>query len=166
MSAIRVTSITASIVFFLSDSFIFFSLQTVSRYSETVISEYTGGNSGSQASVTVIRGLSLNELRFSDLAKVVWKEARVALLCGVTLAVCNYVKLMVIDRVTSPVATVLCITLTATVFVAKIIGCSLPMLAKKIGFDPAVMASPFITTIVDAISLMIYFTIATSVLGL
>lgn len=126
----------------------------------------TGGNSGSQASVTVIRGLSLNELGFRDLAKVVWKEARVAILCGVTLAVCNYVKLMVIDRVTSPVATVICITLTATVFVAKIIGCSLPMLAKKIGFDPAVMASPFITTIVDAISLMIYFTIATSVLGL
>lgn len=124
----------------------------------------TGGNAGGQASVTIIRGLSLNEIAFSDILKVVWKEIRVAMLCGVTLAAANFVKLLFFDKVTIPVAAVVCLTLMAAVLIAKIVGCILPMLAKKIGFDPAVMASPFITTIVDALSLLIYFRIATGIL--
>lgn len=126
----------------------------------------TGGNSGSQASVTIIRGIALNEIEFSDLPAVLWKESRVAILCGITLAVCNFAKVLLIDRVNVYVAAVICITLVATVFVAKLVGCTLPMLAKKLGFDPAVMASPFITTIVDAISLLIYFQVATFLLRL
>ena len=126
----------------------------------------TGGNAGGQTSVTVIRGLSLNEIEFSDFFKVVWKEIRVALLCGLTLAVANFAKLMIIDRVTMPVAAVVCATLVVAVLIAKLVGSMLPMLAKKIGFDPAVMASQFITTIVDALSLLIYFRIASMVLGL
>lgn len=124
----------------------------------------TGGNAGGQASVTIIRGLSLDEIEFTDILKVIWKEARVAALCGITLAAANFVKLLVIDRVAVTVALVVCLTLLAAVFIAKIVGCILPMLAKKVGFDPAVMASPFITTIVDALSLLIYFRIATVVL--
>ncbi len=124
----------------------------------------TGGNAGGQASVTIIRGLSLNEIEFRDIFRVLWKEARVAVLCGVTLAVANFVKLLIFDRVTIAVATVVCLTLIAAVFFAKVIGCILPMLAKKVGFDPAVMASPFITTIVDALSLLIYFNIATAIM--
>lgn len=126
----------------------------------------TGGNAGGQASVTVIRGLSLNEISFSDTAKVLWKEIRVAVLCGITLAAANFVKLMIVDRVTLPVAAVVCLTLVAAVFFAKIVGSMLPIAAKKMGFDPAVMASPFITTIVDALSLLIYFKIATLLLGI
>ena len=124
----------------------------------------TGGNAGGQASVTIIRGLSLDEIEFADIFKVIWKEARVAILCGLTLAAANFVKLLVFDKVTIPVAAVVCLTLMAAVLIAKIVGCILPMLAKKIGFGPAVMASPFITTIVDALSLLIYFRIATLVL--
>ena len=126
----------------------------------------TGGNAGGQASVTIIRGLSLNEIEFSDILAIIWKEVRVALACGITLAIANFAKLLIIDKVTVAIACVVCVTLTTTVVVAKVVGCTLPILAKKIGFDPAVMASPFITTIVDALSLMIYFNIATSVLGL
>lgn len=124
----------------------------------------TGGNSGGQASVTIIRALSLGEVEFSDIFRVIWKEFRVAVACGLTLSVCNFVKLLLIDRVSMSIAFVICLTLIATVIIAKFIGCTLPILAKKIGFDPAVMASPFITTIVDAISLLIYFRIATIVL--
>lgn len=133
----------------------------------------TGGNSGTQASTAVIRSLSLGEVRFSDLFQVVWKELRVALCCGLCLAAANFVKMLLIDRwllrnptVTPQVALVVCATLVCTVVCAKLVGCSLPLLAKKIGFDPAVMASPFITTIVDALSLLIYFEIASAVLGL
>lgn len=126
----------------------------------------SGGNAGSQASVTVIRGLSLNDIEFKDTLRVLWKEIRVAVLCGATLAVANFAKLMLIDHVSLMVSTVVCVTLVITVFVAKVVGSMLPILAKKIGFDPAVMASPFITTIVDAISLLIYFRIATVWLGL
>ena len=132
----------------------------------------TGGNCGSQASVTVIRGISLGDIEFSDLLQVVWKECRVALLCGTALAAANFVKLMLLDRlvfhnpITVAVAAVICLTLICTVFAAKIVGCMLPLLAKKLGFDPAVMASPFITTIVDALSLLIYFRFATALLGL
>ena len=126
----------------------------------------TGGNAGGQASVTIIRGLSLNEIAFRDMGRVVWKESRVSLLCGVVLAAGNFVKLLFLDRVGLQVALVVCLTLVVTVFIAKLVGCSLPMFARKAGFDPAVMASPFITTIVDAISLMVYFQIAASLLGL
>ena len=133
----------------------------------------TGGNCGSQASVSVIRGISLNEIQFSDLFRVIWKEIRVSVICGVTLAAANFAKLMLIDRllfqnqmVTIPVAAVICSTMVCTVICAKLVGCTLPLLAKKIGFDPAVMASPFITTIVDAISLLIYFQFARAVLGI
>ena len=126
----------------------------------------TGGNSGSQASVTIIRGLSLGEIEYRDTLKVMWKEMRVALLCGVTLAAANFVKCLVVDRIAVSVALVISLTLIATVFFAKIVGSLLPIAAKKIGFDPAVMASPFITTIVDAVSLLIYFNIASMFLPL
>lgn len=124
----------------------------------------TGGNAGGQASVTIIRGISLGEIEFRDIFKIIWKEIRVAVLCGLTLAVVNFGKLMLIDRVTIPIAFVVCTTMAITVLFAKVVGCVLPILAKKVGFDPAVMASPFITTIVDAASLMIYFQIARVVL--
>ena len=126
----------------------------------------TAGNSGSQASVTVTRGLSLGEIEFSDLLHVMWKEFRVAILCGLCLAVVNFAKLMFLDRVGLLIASVVSITLVVAVLFAKVIGCSLPMLAKKIGLDPAVMASPFITTIVDALTLVVYFQIASNMLGL
>ncbi len=124
----------------------------------------TGGNCGSQASVTVIRGLSIGEIEFSDIFRVLWKEMRVAILCGIALAVANMAKLILFDNLETMVALVICITLLLDVIVAKIVGCTLPLVANKIGLDPAVMASPFITTIVDAISLLIYFEIATIIL--
>lgn len=126
----------------------------------------TGGNAGGQASVSIIRGLSLGEIRYRDTLAIVWKEMRVALLCGVTLAAANFVKLMLLDRVGIMVAVVVCLTLVVAVLIAKLIGCTLPILAKRVGFDPAVMASPFITTIVDALSLMIYFQFASHILQL
>ena len=126
----------------------------------------TGGNAGGQASAIIIRGLSLDEIEFRDWFTVVWKEIRTAVLCGVTLAICNCARLLLFDKVSVSVAFVVCITLVMAVIVAKIVGSTLPMLAKKIGMDPAVMASPFITTIVDAISLLIYFRVASIVLGL
>ncbi len=133
----------------------------------------TGGNSGSQSSVTVIRALSLGELDFADLSKVIGKEIGTAALCGGILSIACFGKIMLVDRmllgntdVTPLVALVVCLALLLTVVIAKLVGCSLPMLAKKLGFDPAVMASPFITTIVDALSLLIYFFIATRLLGL
>ncbi len=126
----------------------------------------TGGNCGSQASVTVIRALTLEEIKFSDIFRVIWKEIRVAVLCGVTLSVCNFLKLIIFDKLAIGIAVTICVTLAFTVLVAKIVGCSLPMIAKKIGFDPAVMASPFITTIVDALSLLIYFRVAAALLGI
>jgi len=124
----------------------------------------TAGNAGGQSSVTIIRGLSLEELEFSDMPRVMLKEFNVSLLCGLTLAVANFAKLLIFDKTGVPVALVVSLTLLAVVVIAKLVGCTLPMFAKKIGFDPAVMASPFITTIVDAISLLIYFEIATAFL--
>ena len=124
----------------------------------------TGGNAGGQVSVTVIRALSLHDIEYSDVPAIIWKELRVALCCGGTLAAANFVKLLVFDRLSLTVAAIICLTLISTVIVAKIIGCTLPILAKRVGFDPAVMASPFITTIVDAVSLMIYFRIATAMM--
>ncbi len=131
----------------------------------------TGGNSGSQSSVTVIRALSLGELEFRDLGRVIWKEVRTALICGACLSVLCFAKVMLVDRlimnnndVNLMVGVVVSLTLAVTVLCAKLVGCTLPMLAKKLGFDPAVMASPFITTIVDALSLLVYFGIATTLL--
>ncbi len=124
----------------------------------------TGGNSGSQSSVTIIRSLSLGDIDFSDILRVVLKEMLIALACGITLAVANFLKLMIFDSVGINIAFVVSAALAGTVLLAKIIGSSLPILAQKLGFDPTVMASPIITTIVDAVSLVIYFQIATSVL--
>ena len=131
----------------------------------------TGGNSGSQASVTVIRALSLGELEFSDAPKVVWKEIQTAVLCGIALSALCFCKIMLVDRlllgnsdITVLTAFVVCFTMALTVLLAKVVGCTLPMAAKRIGFDPAVMASPFITTIVDALSLLVYFGIASALL--
>lgn len=126
----------------------------------------TGGNAGGQASVTIIRGLSLDEIAWGDIFKVIWKEIRVSVICGITLAVANFAKIMMIDHVPLAVTFVVCLTLVVAVIFAKIVGCTLPMIAQKLGFDPAVMASPFITTIVDALSLMIYFRFATLILHL
>ncbi|HIR63644.1 MAG TPA: magnesium transporter [Candidatus Faecousia faecigallinarum] len=132
----------------------------------------TGGNSGSQSSVTIIRALSLGELEFRDLPWVMWKEIRTSVLCGVVLAAVCFVKILLIDRllmgnsdITIMVSLVVCLTLAVTVFLAKAVGCALPLVAKRLGFDPAVMASPFITTIVDALSLLVYFSIAKLLLG-
>ena len=129
----------------------------------------TGGNSGGQASVTVIRAMSLGEVTFKDYFKVIWKEIRVGLLCGSVLAVVNFAKIWLVDKtifhndeITLMVDLAICTTLVIEIVFAKFIGCSLPMLAKKVGFDPAVMSSPFITTIVDAVSLLVYFGIATA----
>lgn len=127
----------------------------------------TGGNAGGQSSVTIIRGMSLGDIALKDVLRVIWKEMRVSVLCGVALAAVNFAKIMLIDRlllgnqdVNAMVAVVVCLTILIAVFIAKLIGCTLPILAKAVGFDPAVMASPFITTIVDAISLFAYFMIA------
>lgn len=135
----------------------------------------TGGNSGSQSSVTVIRGISLGDIEFGDIFRVLWKELRVALLCSGALCTVSLIKLWAVDymifhtfdagRQFEEIA-VVCLTLFFTVVIAKLVGCAMPILAKKIGFDPAVMASPFITTIVDAISLFIYFNTAIIILGI
>ena len=132
----------------------------------------TGGNSGSQSSVTVIRALSLDELRFSDIWRVLWKELRTAVLCGIALAVVCFVKIWLVDHllmnnpdITLMVDAVVCLTLAVTVIGAKLVGSALPMIAKVMKLDPAVMASPFISTIVDALSLLVYFMFAKSLLG-
>ena len=132
----------------------------------------TGGNSGSQSSVTVIRGLSLNELDFGDIGIILWKEIRTALMCGVALAVVCFGKIWLIDHlmmgnenITLMVDLVVCCALCVTVVVAKVVGCLLPMAAKAVKLDPAVMASPFITSIVDALSLLVYFLFAKLLLG-
>ena len=132
----------------------------------------TGGNSGSQSSVTVIRALSLDELKFSDIGRVLWKELRTSILCGVALGIVCFIKIWLVDKllmgndsITLMVDAVVCLTLAVTVICAKLVGCSLPMLAKALRLDPAVMASPFISTIVDALSLIVYFLFAQALLG-
>ena len=126
----------------------------------------TGGNAGSQASVSIIRALSLDEVEFRELPKAIWKELRVAVMCGITLAAVNFVKLLIVDRIPMEIAAIVCLTLVVVVIFAKFIGCCLPLLADRIHLDPAVMASPLITTIVDAVSLLTYFQIATHILHL
>ena len=132
----------------------------------------TGGNSGSQSSVTVIRALSLDELSFSDIGTVIWKEIRTAVLCGVALAAVCFVKIWLVDKmlfgnhdITVMVDLVVCLALAVTVIIAKMVGCMLPLAAKAMKLDPAVMASPFISTIVDALSLLVYFLFAKALLG-
>ena len=126
----------------------------------------TGGNCGSQSSVTVIRGLSLGEIRYCDWLRVAWKEIQVGLLCGVTLAAVNLAKLVLLNRLEFRVALVVSLTLVVTTVVSKLLGCFLPILASRVRMDPAVMASPLITTIADAISLVVYFRIAVALLGI
>jgi len=132
----------------------------------------TGGNSGSQSSVTVIRALSLDELEFSDIGTVIWKELRTSILCGIALAVVCFAKIWLVDKmlfgnhdITLMVDLVVCLALAVTVVMAKLVGCMLPMAAKAMKLDPAVMASPFISTIVDALSLLVYFLFAKMLLG-
>lgn len=125
----------------------------------------TGGNCGSQSSVTVIRGLSLGEIRYCDWMKVAWKESQVGLLCGTTLALINLIRLVALNHLPFLVALVVSLTLIVTVIVSKLLGCFLPILASSLRMDPAVMASPLITTIADAISLVVYFSIASILLG-
>ncbi len=132
----------------------------------------TGGNAGSQSTVTVIRALSLGEIKFNQMLKVIWKELRVGLVCGLTLSVVNFVKIYLVDgllmhnsQITLPIDFCVCLTLVFTVLFAQFVGCVLPMLAEKVHVDPAVMASPLITTIVDASSLLIYFNVASLLLG-
>ena len=133
----------------------------------------TGGNSGAQSSVTVIRALSLDELQLRDIGKVLWKELRTSVLCGVALAVVCFVKILLVDRllmgneeITVAINAVVCLTLAVTVIIAKLVGCVLPLGAKALRLDPAVMASPFISTIVDALSLLVYFLFANAILGI
>jgi len=130
----------------------------------------SGGNAGSQASVSVIRALSLGEIEFKSLFKVLWKELRVSILCGATLAAANFIKLMIFDLNGNPnafmIALVVSLTLLGTIMMSKLVGSSLPLLASKIGFDPAVMANPLISTVCDSLSLLIYFGIATTILNI
>ncbi len=126
----------------------------------------TCGNCGNQSSSTIIRGISLGEIEFRDTLKVVLKEFLIALVCGIALAIVNFLKLMIFDDIGWQVALVVSVTMIAAVVFAKVVGSILPVIAKKIGFDPAVMSSPFISTIVDAVTLLIYFAIASSVLNL
>jgi len=133
----------------------------------------TGGNSGGQSSVTVTRSISLSEVTFSDTHRVFWKELRVGILCAISLGVVTFAKVMLIDKlllgytdVSVTVAVAVALSLAMTIIVSKMIGATLPLLAKKIGLDPAVMASPLITTLVDAVSLVVYFFVARSVIGI
>ena len=124
----------------------------------------TGGNCGGQASVTVIRALSLGDVEFKDIFKVMWKEFRVSLICGVSLAIVNFFKMLIMRSGGVLIAFTVSVALFCSVVMAKLVGCVLPMFANKLGFDPAVMSSPFVTTIVDALSLLIYFNLAVAIL--
>ena len=125
----------------------------------------TAGNAGGQSSVTVIRALSLGDIVPGDILKILWKELRVSFLCGVSLAFVGYFKAIWLDGADADVALVVCLTLMATVIAAKVVGCGFPVLIKKLGFDPAVVASPFITTVIDALALVVYFAVATALLA-
>ena len=151
----------------------YFTSSTALKGSSTGYWTRRGEKRSQQASVAVIRGLSLGEVEFTDSLRVLWKEIRVAMLCGVTLAICNFVKLLVVDRMllhnrggTIPVAATICVTMIFTVFCAKTVGCLLPLLAERIHLDPAGMASPFISTVVDVVTLVLYFQVARVILGI
>ena len=125
-----------------------------------------GGNAGSQSTSTIIRGMAVGDIQPHDLPRILWRESRVALLCGSTLAVCNFAKMLLFDRIAAPVALVVCLTLICTILLSQIIGGILPVAAEKLHVDPAVMASPLITTIVDTTTLLVYFNIAKALLHL
>jgi magnesium transporter len=124
----------------------------------------TAGNAGGQTSVTIIRALSLGDITPGDIFRILWKEFRVSFLCGVSLAAVGYFKAILLDGAESDVAFVVCVTLCLTVIMAKVVGCCFPVLIKRVGVDPAVVASPFITTVVDALALVVYFAVATACL--
>ena len=124
----------------------------------------TGGNAGSQSTSTIIRSMAVGDITPHDLPRIIWRECRVALMCGVTLAVCNFFKMLLLDHIAAPVALVVCVTLIFTVLLSQLIGVLLPVIAEKFKIDPAVMASPLITTIVDTTTLLIYFNVAKMVL--
>ena len=126
----------------------------------------SAGNSGSQTSVTVIRNMALGEIELRDWLRVLFKEVRVAIISGLALAAVNFLRMILFSSVSVLIAATVSVTLFCTVIIAMIVGCLLPMGAKRVGFDPAVMASPMITTIVDACSLLVYFMIASALLGL
>ncbi|APQ99177.1 magnesium transporter [Clostridium botulinum] len=126
----------------------------------------TGGNSGSQSSTLVIRGLALGEIKLKDIFKVMWKEFRVSVVVGIVLSVVNFLRVYFIEKVSFMVSMTVCISLFFTVVLAKVVGGILPIVAKKLKLDPAIMASPLITTIVDAVALLIYFGIAKILLGI
>ena len=126
----------------------------------------TGGNSGSQSSTLIIRGLATGEINVKDAGKIFWKEIRIGIIVGLTLAAVNFGRLMLIEKVDPTVALTVSLTLVVTVMIAKMVGGTLPLLAKKLKVDPALMAGPLITTLVDAISLMVYFSVASALLGL
>ena len=123
-----------------------------------------GGNAGSQSTSTIIRSMAVGDITPHDLPRIIWRECRVALMCGVTLAVCNFFKMLLLDRIAAPVALAVCVTLIFTVLLSQLIGVLLPVIAEKFKIDPAVMASPLITTIVDTTTLLIYFNVAKMVL--
>ena len=123
-----------------------------------------GGNAGSQSTSTIIRGMAVGDIEPHDLPKILWREFRVAILCGGTLALCNFAKLIFLDGILPPVAAVVCLTLLCTVILSQLIGGLLPVIAEKLKMDPAVMASPLITTIVDTTTLLVYFNIARTLL--
>ena len=125
-----------------------------------------GGNAGSQSTSTIIRGMAVGDIQPHDLPRILWRESRVALLCGGTLAVCNFAKMLLFDRIAAPVALVVCLTLICTILLSQLIGGILPVAAEKLHVDPAVMASPLITTIVDTTTLLVYFNIAKVLLHL
>ena len=125
-----------------------------------------GGNAGSQSTSTIIRGMAVGDIQPHDLPRILWRESRVALLCGGTLAVCNFAKMLLFDRIAAPVALVVCLTLICTILLSQLIGGILPVAAEKLHVDPAVMASPLITTIVDTTTLLVYFNIAKALLHL
>ena len=124
----------------------------------------TAGNAGGQSSVTIIRALSLGDVEPRDILRILWKELRVSLLCGVSLAIVGFFNAIWLDGADTLVAMVVCLTLFATVVASKVVGCCFPVLIKKIGFDPAVVASPFITTVIDALALVVYFAVATALI--
>ncbi len=124
----------------------------------------TGGNAGGQTSASIIRGISLNEIAFKDIFRVIWKELRVALICGITLSVTLFAKLIFVDRIEFKIAIVVALAIISAVALAKMVGCMLPLFAKKIGFDPAVMANPLLSTMVDVVTLAVFFKIAVTVL--
>ena len=126
----------------------------------------TGGNAGSQSSTLVIRGLALGEIETKDVWKILWKEFRVSLIVGVVLATLNFFRILIFDKIEIKIIIVICVSLFFTVIIAKVVGGILPIIAKKLKLDPAIMASPLITTIVDACALIIYFSIATTLLNI